>query len=129
MVTVYAHLSVTPLWLLVAINMGVFAAVMCRMSPAMALNSMVPKQEDRGAYMSVSSSLQPMAGGLGSAAAGMIVVQSSEDSPLQHFDVLGYALVAVIILCIYLVGRMSIGIQKSSEKTDAKLAAAEQFAA
>jgi predicted MFS family arabinose efflux permease len=112
MVTIYTHLSVTPLWLLIVINMAVFAAVMSRMSPAMALNSMVPKPEDRGAYMSVSSSLQQVAGGVGSALAGMIVVQSSKDSPLQHFDVLGYVLVAVFILCIYLVGRMNLGIQK-----------------
>jgi predicted MFS family arabinose efflux permease len=123
MVTIYTHLSVTPLWLLIVINMAVFAAVMCRMSPAMALNSIVPRQEDRGAYMSVSSSLQQMAGGVGSALAGFIVVQASKDAPLQHFDVLGYVLIAVFILCIYLVGRMNLGIQKNRKKAEAKTAA------
>ncbi len=118
MVMIYTHLSVTPLWLLIIINMTVFSAVMCRMSPAMALNTMVPKPGNRGAYMSVSSSLQQMAGGVGSALAGMIVVQSSKDSPLQHFDVLGYILVAVFILCIYLVGRMNLSVQISHEKTE-----------
>jgi predicted MFS family arabinose efflux permease len=117
MVTIYTHLSVTPLWLLIVVNMAVFAAVMCRMSPAMALNSMVPTPQDRGAYMSVSSSLQQMAGGVGSALAGMIVVQSSNDSPLEQFDVLGYVLVAVFILCIFLVGKMNLGIQKSNQQT------------
>jgi len=51
MIIIYTHLSVTPLWLVIIINMLLMACIMCRMSPAMALNSMIPKLEDRGAYM------------------------------------------------------------------------------
>lgn len=112
MVILYTHLSVTPLWLVIIINMLVFAAIMCRMSPAMALNTMVPKLEDRGAYMSVSASLQQTAGGLGSVIAGMIVYQSSKTSPLENFDILGYVVVAVFILCAYLVRRVSLSLKK-----------------
>ncbi len=112
MVMLYTHLSVTPLWLVIIINMLVFAAIMCRMSPAMALNTMVPKLEDRGAYMSVSASLQQTAGGLGSVIAGMIVYQSSKTSPLENFDILGYVVVAVFILCAYLVRRVSSSLKK-----------------
>jgi predicted MFS family arabinose efflux permease len=120
MVTIYTHLSVTPLWLMILINMTVFAAIMCRMSLATALNTMVPKPQDRGAYMSVSASLQQMAGGIGSALAGMIVVQPSSHSPLENFDILGYVLVAIFVLCIYLVRNMNLSINSNIKKTQLK---------
>ncbi|MBC3874036.1 MFS transporter [Undibacterium flavidum] len=114
MVTIYTHLSVSPLWLVIAINMLLFAAIMSRMSPVMALNTMVPKQEDRGAYMSISSSLQQIAGGAGSIIAGMIVFQPTTSSPLQHFDILGYVVIGIFAMCIYLVHRMYLNIQKNA---------------
>jgi MFS family permease len=112
MVFIYTHLTATPLWLVIVVNMLLFAAIMCRMSPAMALNSMVPKPEDRGAYISVSSSLQQTAGGLSSVSAGFIVYQASETSPLEHFDILGYLAIAIFILCIYLIRRVSISLKQ-----------------
>jgi len=112
MVFIYTHLTATPLWLVIVVNMLLFAAIMCRMSPAMALNSMVPKPEDRGAYMSVSSSLQQTAGGLSSVTAGFIVYQASETSPLEHFDILGYLAIAIFALCVYLIRRVSISLKQ-----------------
>lgn len=111
MTIIYTHLTVTPLWIMVIFNMVFFATIMSRMSPAMALNSMVPKPEDRGAYMSISSSLQQTAGGLGSIVAGLIVYQASETSPLEHFDILGYVTVAVFIMCIYLVRQVDLSLK------------------
>jgi predicted MFS family arabinose efflux permease len=107
-------LSISPLWLVIVINMLLFVAIMCRMSPVMALNTMVPKQEDRGAYMSISSSLQQIAGGAGSIIAGMIVFQPTTSSPLQHFDILGYVVIGIFAMCIYLVRRMYLNIQKNA---------------
>jgi len=112
MVFIYTHLTATPLWLVIVVNMLLFAAIMCRMSPAMALNSMVPKPEDRGAYMSVSSSLQQTAGGLSSVTAGFIVYQASETSPLEHFDILGYLAIAIFALCVFLIRRVSISLKQ-----------------
>nr|AIA14288.1 Major Facilitator Superfamily [uncultured bacterium] len=111
MTIIYTHLTVTPLWIMVIFNMVFFATIMSRMSPAMALNSMVPKPEDRGAYMSISSSLQQTAGGLGSIVAGLIVYQASETSALQHFDILGYVTVAAFIMCIYLVRQVDLSLK------------------
>jgi predicted MFS family arabinose efflux permease len=51
MVFVYTNLSVTPLWLVIVVNVLLFVCILSRMTPAMALNSMVAKPEDRGAYM------------------------------------------------------------------------------
>jgi predicted MFS family arabinose efflux permease len=112
MVFIYTHLSTTPLWLVITINMLLFAGIMSRMSPAMALNTMVPKPEDRGAYMSISASLQQTAGGISSVIAGFIVFQASETSPLEHFDILGYASITVFIVCIFLVRRVSISLKQ-----------------
>lgn len=105
-IIIYTHLAVTPLWLVIIINMLVMACIMCRMSPAMALNSMVPKPEDRGAYMGLSSALQQTAGGLGAIIAGIIIYQADNHSPLVHFDWLGYIIALIFGTCIYLVYRM-----------------------
>lgn len=106
MVFVYTNLSVTPLWLVIVVNVLLFACILSRMTPAMALNSMVAKPEDRGAYMSISSSLQQTAGGVGAFVAGLVIVQQDAHSPLQHFDWLGYIAIGIFILCIILVSRV-----------------------
>ncbi len=107
MIFIYTHLAVMPLWQVMVINILVFACILCRMTPAMALNSMVAKAEDRGAYMAISSSLQQTAGGLGAFIAGLIIVQPDPHSPLQHFDTLGFIIMGIVLLCIYLVGRVN----------------------
>lgn len=114
LVVVFTHLPVMPLWSVVIFNMVLFAAIMSRMSPAMALNSMVAKPEDRGAYMSISASLQQTAGGLSAILAGLIVHQSSETSPIEHFDVLGYVAVTIFIFCIYLVSRVDVSLKQQA---------------
>ena len=73
----------------------------------MALVSALPKMQDRGAFMSINSSLQQIAGGIAAAVGGMIVVQQSKTSPLQHYDTLGYVIVVIIIANILQVRRVS----------------------
>ena len=106
-VPVYTQLHVVPLWVVLIMNVVMFAAIMSRMGPFQALNSMIPKPENRGAYMSVSSSLQQMAGGLGIVIASTIAFQTTPKSPLQNFDVLGYVVIGLCVLSIYLVYRVS----------------------
>ena len=69
------------------------------MIASQALVSAVPEPEDRGAYMSISSSLQQLAGGVASSAAGLIVSQSA-GGPLEHYDRLGYVVSAAIIVTV-----------------------------
>ncbi len=99
MVLIYTHLGITPLWLLIAImvimNIGIFS----RMISSSALISAIPAAADRGAYMSISSSLQQVAGGVASAIAGLIVVETSSGA-LLHFDTLGYILVATTLITL-----------------------------
>lgn len=106
-VPVYTHLPVVPLWVVLVMNVSMFAVIMSRMGPFQALNSMVPQPADRGAYMSLSASLSQMAGGLGIVIAGSIAWQPTPDSELQHFDVLGYVVMGLCALGVVLVYRLS----------------------
>lgn len=108
MVIVYTNLTPVPIWMVILINMVLFMGIMSRMVPATALNSAVPGLADRGAYMSVNSSLQQLAGGLASIFAGLIVVQKTKTGPIENFDVLGYIMAVLITLCAYFVYRVSV---------------------
>jgi hypothetical protein len=50
--------------------------------------------------MAIGSSLQQVAGGLASLAAGLIVVEGV-DGKLEHFDTLGYILVLTALVSTY----------------------------
>jgi len=107
MVVISTNLGPTPLWEVVVINVLMFVGIMSRMVPSQALNSAIPDAADRGAYMSINSSLQQLAGGLGAISAGFIVVKADATSPLQHFNTLGYVMVGIMLLCIFLMWRVS----------------------
>ena len=112
MVVVFTHLSVTPFWEIVVVNIILFAGILSRMVPATALMTAVPEVVDRGAFMSVNASLQQIAGGVASILAGAIVVQNTGTGPLEHYDILGYLCVCLMFLCIGLL----YGIHKHVEK-------------
>ena len=62
---------------------------------------------DRGAFMSINASLQQIAGGIAATAAGMIVVQKTKFSPLEQYNTVGYVVVAISALSIFLLFRVS----------------------
>jgi len=107
MVLIYTNLSVVPFWFVLVMNVLFMIGIMSRMVPAIALTSSLPKMQDRGAYMSVSSSLQQIAGGLAAAVGGMIVVQKTKFSPLEHYNTLGYVIVGITIISVFLLYRVS----------------------
>jgi predicted MFS family arabinose efflux permease len=109
MVTVvfYTNLSVTPLWLVIIFNILMMMGVMSRMVPASALTSAVPEPSDRGAFMSINSSLQQIAGGIAAAVAGTIVVQPSQSAPLEHYNTVGLVVVGISLISIFLMYRVS----------------------
>ncbi len=114
MVTVYTHLSITPLWQVVIVNIIMFMGIMSRMVPAQTLSTAVPEMKDRGAYMSLNASLQQIAGGIAAMCAGFIVTQESKTSPLQHYPELGYVVSTVSFICLFLVYRISELVKKKN---------------
>jgi predicted MFS family arabinose efflux permease len=102
MIIVFTHLPPVPVWQLVAVNVLMFTGIMSRMIPSQALMTAIPKMEDRGAFMSVNSSLQQVAGGVASFIAGLIIVQQA-NGKLLHFDTLGFICCGVIVVCASLV--------------------------
>lgn len=111
MVLVFTHLGRTPLRLVILCNVLLFLGITSRMISASALISAVPPPADRGAFMSVNSSIQQLAGGVAAAVAGLIVVQTG-DGPLRRYDVLGFVVTAAILgtaILLWRVARMIAG--------------------
>lgn len=106
-VVIYTNLGHVPFWFIIFMNIVMMIGIMSRMVPAMALTTALPQMQDRGAFMSINSSLQQIAGGIAAAVGGMIVVQPTKTSPLQHYDTLGYVIVGIIIVSLIMVYRVS----------------------
>ncbi|MCK6649918.1 MAG: MFS transporter [Bacteroidia bacterium] len=111
MVIIYTQLGVTPLWMLIVVNVILFIGITSRIISASALMTAVPAPQDRGAYMSVNASIQQFSGGIASGIAGLIVVQTPS-GVLDHFDTLGYVVFVSMIAAagfMYVVNKMVMG--------------------
>lgn len=102
MVVIYTHLGITPLFWVVIVNVVMFVGIFSRMIPSQALTSAIPDPSSRGAFMSVSSSLQQVAGGIAASVAGLIVVQRA-DGHLDHFDTVGWVIVGTALVTLTMV--------------------------
>lgn len=115
-ILIYTSLGPVPLWQIVGLTMIMFMGLMSRMVPATTLNTGIPELKDRGAYMSITSSMQQIAGGIGAICAGLIVHQETKTSPLENYDVLGYVVSVVSICSIFFIWRVN-QLVKSKEKS------------
>jgi predicted MFS family arabinose efflux permease len=106
LVVYYTSLGVTPLWVVIALNIVLFVSITARMISSQALSSAIPEPQDRGAYMSISSSLQQLAGGVASSSAGLIVSQTG-DGPLENYERLGYVVSAAIVTTVVLMFKIN----------------------
>jgi predicted MFS family arabinose efflux permease len=103
----YTRLGNTPIGTVIALNIALFTAITARMISAQALASAIPAPQDRGAYMSVSSSMQQIAGGVASSCAGLIVTQAGK-GPLEHYERLGYVVSVAVAATIVLMWRIDL---------------------
>lgn len=101
MTVIYCNLGVTPLWIILILNVLLFVGITGRMISASALMTAVPEPQDRGAFMGVNSSVQQIAGGLASLLAGLIVSETSTGY-IENYPLLGYVVVAAVFLTIFL---------------------------
>jgi predicted MFS family arabinose efflux permease len=113
-VVIYTNLLPVPFWQIVSLNIMMTMGIMGRFIPAGALTTEIPEMRDRGAYMSVSASLQQMAGGIAAAFAGLVVVQKDSHSPLEHYNTLGYVVCAITAVCIFMVYRVDAMVKRKS---------------
>ncbi len=102
MVLIYCNLDITPLWIVIVINVIMFAGIMARIIPSSALMTVIPDPQDRGAFMGINSSIQQISGGVAAAVAGIIVVQTSSGK-LENYDILGYVVVGAMLITIGMV--------------------------
>ena len=106
-VLIYANLVPVPFWIVVLLNVLMMMGVMARMIPSVALVSALPELRDRGAFMSINSSLQQLAGGIAAAIGGMIVVQKDNFSPIEHYDTLALVVSVFVGICVYVLSLVS----------------------
>ncbi|HYJ38966.1 MAG TPA: MFS transporter, partial [Chitinophagaceae bacterium] len=111
----YTNLTPQPLWIIMIFNVLMMGGIFGRVIPATALVTGIPEMQDRGAFMSINSSLQQIAGGIAAAVAGMIVVQRTQFSPLEHYNTLGYLIVGISLIAIWLMYRVDRMIKKKKE--------------
>jgi predicted MFS family arabinose efflux permease len=105
LVLFYTRLGVTPIGVVIAINIVLFMAISARMIGAQALSSAIPAPPDRGAYMSIAASMQQLAGGVASSCAGLLVSQTG-DGPIEHYERLGYVVATTMTIAIVMMGKI-----------------------
>jgi multidrug resistance protein len=116
MVGIYTNLGPTPLWLVLLINVVLFIGINGRMISAQSLLTAVPAPQDRGAFMSVNSSIQQISGGVASWIAGLIVTQSVTGF-MGNYPTLGYVVIGSMLIAIVLMYILNAHVQKTLAAT------------
>jgi predicted MFS family arabinose efflux permease len=99
MVLVYTRLPPVPLATLIVVNVLMFVGIFSRMVPSQALMSAIPEAGKRGSFNAVNASLQQFSGGIASIIAGLVVAQGPAGE-IEHFDDLGYIVVATTLVSL-----------------------------
>lgn len=107
MVTILTRLGPSPIWVVILVNMVLFASISARMIGASALSSALPAMADRGAYMSISSSLQQISGGVAAWVAGIIVYQPTPTSPLENYPTIGIVVCGATLITIVVMANVN----------------------
>jgi predicted MFS family arabinose efflux permease len=110
----YTNLGITPFWLVIVLNTVLMTGVLSRLISSSALITAVPATNERGAFMSINSSVQQLSGGIASIVAGLIVVQTG-GGKLKHYDTVGYIVVASIIVTIIMIRSINRYVSQKSE--------------
>ncbi len=104
-VAIYTNLSTTPLWIVIILNVVLFIGINARIIASSAMITSVPEQKDRGAYMSINSSVQSVSGAIASMIAGLIVMQAA-DGKLLNYPILGMVVIATMFISMFLMRRV-----------------------
>ncbi|WP_304235754.1 MFS transporter [Jiulongibacter sediminis] len=116
LVGIYCNLGVTPFWIILALNVILFLGINARMIASSALITAVPDMKDRGAFMSINSSVSQVSGGIASAVAGMIVFQQP-DGFVENYPELGWVVIASMVISAGLMFVINNLVEKRNQKT------------
>jgi predicted MFS family arabinose efflux permease len=110
----YTNLGLTPFLVVVALNTVLMVGVLSRMISSSALITAIPAANERGAFMSVNSSVQQLSGGIASVIAGLIIVQT-DTGKLIHYDTIGYIVATSMIVTIIMLRSINKYVLKNSQ--------------
>lgn len=96
-IIIYCNLGITPITWVILLSVIMFIGITSRMVASQALMTAVPEPADRGTFMGINSSVMQIAGGVASAIAGLIVVQT-DSGKLENYPLLGYVVAGSIII-------------------------------
>lgn len=98
---VTTHLVPMPAWVVLLNSTVFFVLVSGRMIPGMAMVTGVAMPQVRGAFMSLTSSVQMLGSGIASLVAGLIISRDALGQ-IQHYNLVGYFAVACGLLTLWL---------------------------
>lgn len=98
-ILVLTHLQVVPLWAVLIVTTAFMIFVNGRFVPAMALVTGSARPHDRGAFMSINSSIQHLFAGVAAGVAGALV-EKLPDETLAHYDYVGYFAAVMTLIAI-----------------------------
>jgi MFS family permease len=90
--------------------------VLSRIISSSALITAIPETNERGAFMSINSSVQQLSGGIASIIAGLIVVQTASGK-LSHYDTIGYIVSASIVVTIFMMRSINKYVLQKAQST------------
>jgi len=111
MVAIYSNLGLTSFWIVTLLNVLLFVGITARITASSALMTGMPEPQDRGAFMSINSSVQQFSGGIAAGIAGMIVVQQPSGL-LENYNILGYVVMVSMICAMGLMYVLNKHVQK-----------------
>jgi predicted MFS family arabinose efflux permease len=102
---VLTHIGVVPLWGWLICSTSFFVLISGRMIPAMAIIASSAQPKLRGTFMSLNSTVQSLAMGLGSTLAGFLTTLD-ESGRIVGYPLVGYVAVVANLVAIWFVSRI-----------------------
>lgn len=97
-ILVITNLIPMNLFIILTIMGFFFVAITGRMIPAMSLMTSIVKPENRGSFMSLSSSVQQFSAGIAAYLSGSIIIQTN--TGLEHYNWVGFLAIGATVLAI-----------------------------
>ncbi len=99
-ILIITNLTPVPIWIALCVTGLFFVTSNARFVPAQALITSVVKPEERGAFMSVNSSVQSITNGIAPLIAGMLVTEAAISKQMIGYEYAGYVAAGASILAV-----------------------------